>query len=367
MLRVNRILLKDFRLYDEAVFDFSEKVNLITGSNGQGKTSLLEAIYLLVTGRSFRTPHLAEVVRLGTEAYTVEATFCKHDVAQRLQVSGDGKHKRICYNATPCASMAEVLGILPGVVMTPDDEMLIKGLPQGRRRFLDLLLAQLDPLYVHHVMRFWRALKQRNWLLKNRNTATLEMWEAQMATSAAYIVSLRAKTADALSKVVATLYSSLAPDGETMSLQYRPGGLYPEASQDLATKFLQQYGEARTRELDVGHTLLGPHHDDVYILLSGQQAKGWASEGQKRSCLAALRLGEWQYLHENTGIQPLMLIDDLTMSLDAPRQKRLINAVTTLGQVFVTSVEGQRVLQHAGDVMEIALTRREPSCQMASP
>ena len=327
-MHLKTIVLKDFRLFRETALHFSDGVNLIVGANGQGKTSLLEAIYLLVSGRSFRTVGRRELVREGADHFVVEAHFIKQGVEQRLSFFSDGKDKRVLHNGAPCRSLVSMLGLMPAVVMTPDDSVLIKGGPQGRRRLLDLHLAQVDPLYVHHMMRYTGAMRQRNFLLRKADDAAIEVWEQQMAISGSYIIKVRKEAVEELSKLAEENYSFIAEDVGTLALNYRTKGADEE-----------QYAYARAKEREVGYTLVGPHRDELLVTLDGKAAKSFASEGQQRSCIAALRLAEWQRLKSIVGEPPLMMIDDLGVSLDAARRQKLLELTGSLGQVFLTAVD----------------------------
>jgi len=327
-LHLKTIVLKDFRLFRETALHFRDGINLICGANGQGKTSLLEAIYLLVSGRSFRTTGRSDLIREGCDRFAVEAQFIKQGVDQRVSFFSDGKNKRVLHNGTPCQTMAEMLGLMPGVVMTPDDSVLIKGGPQGRRRLLDLHLAQVDPLYVHHIMRYTRAMRQRNFLLRKPNDLSIEVWEQQMATSGSYIAKMRGLATEGLSEESESIYSFIAEDVGKLSLRYRTKGADVE-----------QYAKARAKEREVGYSLVGPHRDELIITLDGREAKSFASEGQQRSIIAAIRLAEWKRLEKLVAEPPLMMIDDLGVSLDAARRKRLMELASSLGQVFLTAVD----------------------------
>ena len=220
-MRLRRLYLKDFRNYEEAVIDLSEGVTLVTGANGQGKTSLLEALYYLATGRSFRTQHPSELVRHGASCFHLDLAFTKHGVEQRLRISSDGQTRRVYHNHVACRGWTAVLGVVPGVVMTPDDRDCIEGGPQHRRRFLDVQLAQADPLYVHHLTRYTRAMRQRNSLLRKGEVSGIACWEDVMASSAAYIIVQRASAVRDLSDKAHHLYRTIAGDNGTLVLHYR--------------------------------------------------------------------------------------------------------------------------------------------------
>lgn len=309
---------------------------MIHGANARGKTTVLEAINLFITGRSFRSSQTSDLIKLGASAFYIEATFVKHQIEQVLKIHCEGTGKRIFYNRTLCPSAASLLGILPGVAVIPDDAALVKGSPVLRRHYLDLQMAQTDPLYVHHLTRYHRAMRQRNALLRTKSIATLGSWEYEMANSAAYLVQQRIRAVKELEKSGQELYCKLSGEEELLSLEYKINTQDQELS-ELRAFYLAQYDKHRRREMDLGCTLAGPHKDDFIISIGQKEVRFFASEGQQRSCVAALRCAEWARLNRLGDEAPLMLIDDFGVSLDSTRRERLLNHVEGLGQVFLTA------------------------------
>lgn len=330
------LYLRNFRCYEEACFEFSEGINAVIGPNAQGKTSILEAIHLLSTGRSFRTARLLDCIRQGEPFFHLEAIFVKHGLEHNLKVIYSPQERKIVYNKTTCRSWNDLLGLLPNVVITPDDVALVKGSPSGRRQFLDLQIAQGDPLYVHHLTRYHRAMKQRNALLRLKQQGALDSWEEQMAISAAYLVQQRAKVMAELESLGRELHLTLTQEIGELKLAYKAS-----ASQatlvELKNQFVQQYKRLRSREILLGTTLTGPHKEDFTIAIGDKEARYFASEGQQRSCVNALRLAEWQRLNQVADQPPLMLIDDIALCLDANRRERLFDLLPSLSQVFLTT------------------------------
>ncbi|MCH9625638.1 MAG: DNA replication and repair protein RecF [Chlamydiales bacterium] len=332
---IKALFLRNFRNYKEASLSFGPKINAIWGENAQGKTNLLEAIYLLIAGRSFRTIHLNELIRFGEKSFYLEALFEKNGIEQRLQFLFDGKKRKIIHNATILPSLSSLLGILNGVILSPEDRSLVKGGPLARRHFLDLLIAQSNPLYLHHLTRYTKAMKQRNALLKARSLKTIEVWEEQMAPSAAFLTLRRLNTIKELEKVC--ISETLASD--KLNLEYKSSALNktPFEHSPLITYFLEQFNKQRPREIELGMTLTGPHRDDLLIKLHEKEAHKFASTGQQHSCVSSLKLSQWKWLDALLGEKPLMCIDDIAVSFDAAREQELYTRVHTLGQVFTTS------------------------------
>lgn len=331
--------LKGFRVYSESVFEFTPETNLICGPNAMGKTSVLEAIYFLMTGRSFRTSTLQDLIKNGEEGLQVEATFVKHDIEQQLRITLSGKNRHIQHNHTHYSTLSRVLGIMQGVVMSPDDAALVKGAPGIRRRFIDMHIAQLDPNYVHHLARYYRAMKHRNHLLKQNEYATIESWEQEMAGSAAYIVSKRVDTIDELQNYIAAIHVPLTGEREDLFLKYK-------SEYQTKEDFLAQYEKLRPREAVLGSTLTGPHRDDFQLLIGTQDTRHFASEGQQRSCVASLMFAKWTRIKNITGLSPMMLIDDVGMSLDQTRREKFFSHLGNLSQVILTSTHPLPGINH---------------------
>ena len=327
------LYLRDFRNYKEAFFEFSTEINKIYGANAQGKTNLLEAINLLITGQSFRTHNLSELIREGAPSFYVEANFVKNDIKQKLRIYYDGQRRRVFHNSTEYNSFTPLIMLIPGVIWSPEDQALVKGSPSMRRRFLDFQIAQLDPLYVHHLMRYNKAMKQRNYLLRSKNDKSIDSWEFAMAHAAAYVVEKRRSEIKKLLPQIQNVHETLSKTKDTLSVEYKTGA--PNIS--LSEYYVGQYKKQRQREMIIGNTLSGPHRDDVIMSIQKKDARYFASQGQQRCCIAAMRLAQWYQLQQESDTTPLMIIDDVGTSLDESRNKLLGEQIQKLGQVFVST------------------------------
>jgi DNA replication and repair protein RecF len=353
---IKTLYLRNFRNYKEAHITFSPKANMIWGDNAQGKTNLLEALHLFLTGRSFRTPHLAELIRFGSDAFYLEILFEKNGIEQTLKFSFNGTERNIVHNATPLPSLSALLGILNGVLLSPEDRALIKGGPSIRRQFLDLLLSQAKPLYLFHLSRYLRAMKQRNLLLKQRSLPTLPIWEEQMAAAAAFLTQMRVQTVLELTPL--TQNETLGSD--QIELAYRSQALASVGPhlENLRLFFLKQFAKHRSRECDLGISLSGPHRDDLLITLQNKEARQFASEGQQRACVASLKLAQWKWLQTFADQMPILSIDDIGISFDQAKENALYKRMEKLGQVFITSarkptqeLEGHLIHIESGSVL----------------
>ena len=331
------LYLHNFRNYKEGYFEFSPGINLICGPNARGKTSVLEAIYYLMLGRSFRTPQQQDLIKQEESVFSVDLLFNKYTIDQKLKISGNSKERKIVHNQTVLPSVSHLLGLIQGIIMTPDDVNLIKGPAHLRRQFIDLFIAQFDPLYIHHFTRYHRAIKQRNQLLKLKKTVSIESWEHEMAHAAAYLTKQRKDTIQELLVPCQDFYTYLTEEKEELHFLYRANSNDVEDETSIKNSFLKQFEKQRAREMLLGYTVVGPHKDDISMNIGKQEARFFASEGQQRSLVTALYIGAWKYLKQRLDTLPLFMIDDIGMGLDESRRCKLIEQLENLGQVFLTS------------------------------
>src|SRR3989344_136739 len=322
-MHVKSLYLRNFRNYAETEVSFSPKLNVLYGKNAQGKTNLLEALYLISTGRSFRAQQLHELIRLGETFFFIEAVLQKENIEHKVQVTFDGETKKLTLDGNSYGTLQHLLGLLPSVLYTPSDAELIDGSPAVRRRFLNLHLAQRDPLYIHHLTRYWRAMKQRNVLLRAKDPHSMDCWEQEMAAPAAYLLQARQRFIAALQVPLRTIGHRLSGSGETHEICFHP--TY------TAENYLTQLQKNRPREKHLGFTLAGPHRDDFTLSIDDKPARGYASEGQKKTAVGALRLSEWELFTQTAAVPAVLGIDDLGLHLDERRGALLTAALNSLG------------------------------------
>lgn len=329
------LYLKNFRNYEEASVFFSPKINTIFGDNAQGKTNLLEAISLVMTGRSFRTHHLSDLIAFKKESFYIEAHFEKNGVDQCIKIHFNALGRKIYHNHTPIPTLSSLLGIVNGVILSPEDWELVKGGPSARRHFLDLQISKTSPLYLHHMTRYYRAMKQRNAMLKGKKKETIEIWEEEMARSAAYLTYSRKEAVKEIEQF------SAHPLFDPLELHYKSSALHACPTIDLDTLrnyFVKQFASHRRREFEIGTTLVGPHKDDLEIFVGEKHARFFGSEGQQRCCVASLRFAEWLRIKTINEEMPMLCIDDVGVSLDQKRETALYRYLEKMDtQIFLTS------------------------------
>lgn len=327
-LYLKSLYLRDFRNFSEKEFHFSPGINQIHGPNGLGKTNLIEAISLITTGKSFRSAALTEMIKDQNSFFYIEAEIEQNQITQTICLHFDGKNKKLKINSTSYVSFLPLLGNFPIILHAPQDSSLIEGSPILKRRLVNLHLAQKDPLYIHHLTRFERALTQRNLLLKSKQEETLFCFEKEMTKSALYLLEKRKEWIDHLNPYLRKYGEKLSGKEEKHELRYTPS-----FSEDYEEKLIKN----RKKELFLGQTLIGPHRDDFSFWIDDKMAKAFASEGQKKSTIASLRLAQWDLLKDHFEQKPFLAIDDFGISLDGSRQANLYEKLESLGQVFITS------------------------------
>jgi DNA replication and repair protein RecF len=310
-------------------------VNWILGQNGHGKSNLLEAVWMVMTGRSFRTNQLHDMVAEGSEGFVIEAQYLCGQTHYRVSIRHSPSGTQIERNGMSLPSRVGLFGGLIGTVWTSDDVWLIKGQPALRRRYLGQQMAQADASYTELAVQYQRALKQRNCLLAASDTQSLEVWDATFARLAADMTRRHRAWIEALNITLTDWFPRLFPK-DRLELAYSAHECW-----GYEDTYHAHWKAVRARELASGHTVLGPHRDDLLLYLNGQEVKRTASEGQQRGCAAALRLAEWHRLRDATQQSPLFLIDDLALGFDRQRQGWLCDLLEGLNTQLLITVPHQ--------------------------
>lgn len=354
---IESLSLRNFRNYEELDLRFSPRINVFHGLNGQGKTNLLEAIYLCTCARSHRTAQDADLIRFGAGSYEVELHFEGRRAYQEslrlvyTQENSKSRKRSIFHDGIQLPRIAEMMGIFHAVIFAPEDLQLLREGPARRRRFLDLLLSQLDPRYFAALQKYVHLLQQRNRMLKLQEEdakwkAMLEVWDWQLAEAGTYILRQRNEAAAHISELATEQYRLISSDREPFSLRYHTS---LQKDLDLPAEELQAHYFERLQESCYddrlrGSTSLGPHRDDIYFYLNERPAKAFASQGQTRSMVLALKLAELAWIARQTGENPVLLLDDVLSELDVQRRNALLRCIAGV-QVFVTCTEKEQAEQ----------------------
>ncbi len=330
-----QLRLRDFRNFVRLDATFRPGFHLFTGRNAQGKTNLLEAIYLLATLRSFRGVGGIQMIREGAKGYFVGATVEGQGQAE-IKAYWSAQERRITVNGAPVRRVADYLGTLRAVVFCSEDVQLVKGTARVRRRFIDLLLAQTQPGFINLLLRYLQALKSRNALLKQPrpDEDQLAGFSAELVRLGQPIMEARAALVPRISPLARLAFRRISDGRDELSLEYRP---------TFEGDFAVALAASRGRERTLRTTWVGPHRDDLVLRVNGRPAAPFTSEGQKRTLAIAMKMAQAEYLAGVLGSPPILLIDDVMGELDVHRRAGFIPLLNQShqagGQVFMTCTE----------------------------
>ncbi len=334
-MHLAHLRLRDFRNYARLDAEFAPGFHLLLGDNAQGKTNILEAVYLMATLRSFRGVGSAQMVRHGDKGYFVGGKIVgagTHEIKMYWSLA----ERKLTLDGQPVRRLTDFLGTLRVTVFCTEDLQLVKGTARSRRRFLDLLLSQTSPTYLPLLQRYMRALRSRNALLKRSilDEPTLDSFTAELVQLGNEIIRLRRELAPRLSPLARLAYRRISHDAEELRIEYQSS---------VKGDFAVELGKARRRELARRATLVGPHLDDLQLLLNDKPAAQFGSEGQKRTLALALKMAQAEYVAGIHGAPPVLLIDDVMGELDAKRRRGFLPLLERThhakGQVFMTATE----------------------------
>ena len=332
-MKILRLRWKDFRNLTAGEVEPAEGINVVFGKNAQGKTNLLEAVWLFTGDRSFRGAKDADLVRRDRSGAVLALAFESGGREQNAKIRIEGGRRSAELNGIPKESCSALTGRFCAVVFSPEHLALVRGGPSQRRSFVDSALCQIRPGYASLRSGYARVLFQRNALLKDipRHAElldTMEIWDARLCEYGGRIVRQRTAYLNALEGPAAGFYSGISGNRETLSLSYRKSAEHLERA----------LRDGRAEDIRNGYTGAGPHRDDVEIGIDGLSARSFASQGQKRSAVLALKLAEAELLTRANGETPVVLLDDVLSELDSARREYLLNRLTKF-QVFLTCCE----------------------------
>ena len=349
-----KIELYNFRNVEQQTVEFDNGINVLHGENAQGKTNLLEAIYYISLGKSFRTTHENEIIRFGEEYASISLDYESEERVQNITMRFSDnvrQRKNVTHNGVKITKLSELVGSFRAVLFSPDHLQMIKEGPSLRRSYLDVAISQIRPMYLHSLQKYNKILKNRNSLIKNAEEdratfdATIDFWSAQLAHEAAIIAKARAEYVAKSGEIIADFYSRMCAGTE---IDEHPEFIYagsakqePENYFDIEkteASFLRLLNGFHEREIAAGATLYGIHKDDITINLNGKNTRLYSSQGQQRSLALAMKLAEGEICKMDCGEYPVFLFDDVFSELDSTRRKNLLREITDK-QVIITSCE----------------------------
>lgn len=336
--------LKNFRNYEELDLKISEdKLTVITGNNGEGKTNILEAIYLLSLARSFRAKKHTDLIKW-TKDYTRIHCNLKNKTERELYLSGDPNKKVLKQNGQALPAN-KFIGDFPVVLFTPEDLNLISYTPQSRRRYLDILNSELDSEYLNKLIKYKKVLKSRNKILfrikdQNANLNELDFWDKELIEQGSYLIQKRLQQINFFNQELTPIYQKIAKTKDKLTLNYIPIFKIPEDYSKIPEIFTKELKNNLEKDIKFCSTHIGPHRDDFSFLLNSKNVIHFASRGDYRTIIIGLKLAELKLKTDQKDVPPLLLLDDVFSELDQERRKALLKEISKYQTVVtVSSIE----------------------------
>ena len=354
-MRVTSLRLVNFRNYPSLSLRPDAGLCVLTGENAAGKTNVLEALFLCSLGRSHRTVRDSEMVRSGESAASVAVDMDTRGGPRRVECKlFSNDRKRMFIDGAPLARSGELLGCLNVVMFAPEDLALIKDGPGERRRFLDMAISQLRPSYYYTLQQYNAALKQRNALLKEPEGLdydALECWDEQLSVLGAAIVLARAELVERMGMIAAEQHETLSDGTETLIAAYEPN-VAPDEQAGLAKTLRLALADSAERDVYRGSTSVGPHRDDLKLVINGSDVRVYGSQGQQRTSVLSLKLAQLEILRAEKEDSPVLLLDDVFSELDRNRQRMLLIAAQDC-QTFLTCTHIEEVAAAGVEQMQV--------------
>lgn len=338
--------LRNFRNYQEQKIEFTAPKTILVGDNAQGKSNLLESVELLATLRSHRMGKDRDFIKDGEDISQINATLERSagisDLTLTLRRHG---RRTVAINSEIVRRQMDFLGVLNAVEFSSLDLELVRGSPEVRRNWLDTLLIQLEPVYAHILHQYNQVLRQRNAFLKRSQqsgvksqNSELAIWDAQLVNAGTKVIRRRDRAIQRLTPIAAKWHASISGSTEILEINYAPNvPIKKDDNEDIAQSFFGKIQQRSVIELHRGTTLVGPHRDEVELIINQTPARQYGSQGQQRTLVLALKLAELQLIEEVVNEAPLLLLDDVLAELDLSRQNQLLDAIQDRFQTLITT------------------------------
>ncbi len=332
---IKKLNLKNFRNYENQEINFCKNINIFYGENAQGKTNIIEAIYMSSIGKSFRTNKDIETIMLNKDNSLIECFFEKEDRDGKIKIEIN-KKKNIFINGIKIKKLSELLGNINIVIFTPDDIEILKGGPQNRRKFLDIMISQLRPNYIYNLNMYLKTLEQRNNYLRQireeqKDENMLEIWDEKLADYATKICKYRTDYINNINKKIKNIHKEITNNKEEIKIEYI------SECQDKNT-YLNLLKQRRKLDIIKGYTTKGIHRDDFSVFINNKELNIYGSQGQHRTAILSLKISELQIIKDEIGEYPILLLDDFMSELDNNRRKNLLKYMKD-AQVIITCTE----------------------------
>lgn len=346
---IKNFRLQNFRNYEDELVQFLPGTNILIGNNGQGKTNVLEGIYYILTGKSYRVQREHELIRWNHNEFHLYGDFLIANHKVSLESHYRDKKKIVKINKVPCQRLSDFVGTVNVIFFSPDDLIIIKGGPAERRRFLDLHIAQMHPGHVSLLNAYNKVIQQKSALLKSYvekslKYSQLELWNQQIIELGQKIIRNRANLTKYMQNAADRIYGNLTSQKEKMRVSYFSLG--KKEVDEAISEFPQLLIDKMEQEIDSQLVLVGPHRDDLQIFLDDKPARLYASQGQQRSLVLSLKLAELELIHQEKGEYPLLLLDDVLSELDSFRREYLVRFINSSQiQTLITMTNGDNQLE----------------------
>jgi DNA replication and repair protein RecF len=352
-LILQRLVLETFRNHEQTSIECSSGVNIFLGNNGEGKTNILEGISYLCLSKSFFATNDTIVMKVDRNGFTATGSFLSDGkIGYEVRVSFDKlqNQKLITVNKAKIDRASSLIGQFPVVILSPEQSSITNGSPSDRRRFVDFVVSQSSRTYLECLIEYRRILKQRNRILSdimishNENTDVIDPWNENLVHVGTVLIKKRIEFIEDFQSLVIDSYTRLAGKAEQPGISYVPSfELNAGSKNGIEEKFYKEIQEYHQEERHIGYSLVGPHRDEFIFQINKRNTRSFASQGQHKTFLVALKLAEFFYLKNLCNETPILLLDDVLSEMDGRRSQRLIEETSELGQVFITST-GERSL-----------------------
>ena len=341
-MNLKNLQLVNFRNYEKLYVEFNKNINLLIGKNGQGKTNIVESIYILSIGKSFRTSKDKELIKFNSENLYIGGNFEKAIGLKRIEIIVSKNKKGIKINKIPIQKIQELLGNLNVVIFSPEDLKLVKDGPKERRSFIDKEISQIMPKYYNYLSNYNKILLQRNKLLKSRyvDENLLDVYDTNLAKYGCYIYILRRDFIKKLSNISKSFHKDLTNDKERLSIEYKNQIKITEDdnTDTVYNKLIEKLSSNRSNDIEMRATKYGIHRDDLNIYIDELDVRLYGSQGQQRTASISLKLSEIELIRQEVGEYPVLILDDVFSELDEVRQKLLVEKLDNI-QMFITTAE----------------------------
>ena len=332
---ISNIKIKNFRNYTDEKIELNKNINVFYGENAQGKTNIIEAIYLTAMGKSYRTKKESEMINFNSQNSLIEVEYFKSDRDGKVKIEL-GNKKNIYLNGIRLKKLSELLGNIHLVIFTPDDIGILKGSPQNRRRFLDIMISQLRPNYMHILNSYLKTIEQRNKYLRQikeerKDENLLDIWDEKLAEYAIKICEYRQEFIEKITNKIEKIHNNITNEKEKIEIKY-----ITECSNK--ENYLKLLKERRKLDIIKGFTTKGVHRDDFVIYINKKEINIYGSQGQNRTAMLSLKLSELQVIKDEIGEYPILLLDDFMSELDSTRRKNFLENIKDT-QVIITGTE----------------------------